>query len=165
MAHRAATDEICVTGGMGNAPSSKRRGLVRVSACCLLAPKDLACHVCREPYITRGERCSLFTCGSQNKQGKRIVTGAFRKACAKFDFITERCLSQSMKLAAVPRKVASLTRYHSKTQYRQILLLRFRKVTAAPVATSIMPIITMLTAPVSGGPTSFSVTVTMHSAT
>ena len=32
-----------VTGGMGNAPSSKRRGLVRVSACCLLAPKDLAC--------------------------------------------------------------------------------------------------------------------------
>ena len=43
MAHRAATDEICVTGGMGNAPSSKRRGLVRVSACCLLAPKDLAC--------------------------------------------------------------------------------------------------------------------------
>lgn len=44
MAHRAATDEICVTGGMGNAPSSKRRGLVRVSACCLLAPKDLACH-------------------------------------------------------------------------------------------------------------------------
>ena len=41
MAHRAATDEICVTGGMGNAPSSKRRGLVRVSACCLLAPKDL----------------------------------------------------------------------------------------------------------------------------
>lgn len=45
MAHRAATDEICVTGGMGNAPSSKRRGLVRVSACCLLAPKDLACQV------------------------------------------------------------------------------------------------------------------------
>jgi hypothetical protein len=43
MAHRAATDEICVTGGMGNAPSSKRRGLVRVSAWCLLAPKDLAC--------------------------------------------------------------------------------------------------------------------------
>ena len=92
MAHRAATDEICVTGGMGNAPSSKRRGLVRVSAWCLLAPKDLACYVCREPHITRGERCSLFTCGSQNKQGKRIVTGAFRKACAKFDFITERCL-------------------------------------------------------------------------
>ena len=53
--------EICVTGGMGNAPSSKRRGLVRVSAWCLLAPKDLACHVCREPHITRGERCSLFT--------------------------------------------------------------------------------------------------------
>ncbi len=69
-----------------------------------------------------------------------------------------------MKLAAVPRKVASLTRYHSKTQYRQILLLRFRKVTAAPAATSILPVITMLTAPVSGGPTSFSVTVTMHSA-
>ena len=43
MARRAATDEICVTGGMGNAPSSKRRGLVRVSAWCLLAPKDLAC--------------------------------------------------------------------------------------------------------------------------
>ena len=43
MAHRAATDEICVAGGMGNAPSSKRRGLVRVSAWCLLAPKDLAC--------------------------------------------------------------------------------------------------------------------------
>jgi hypothetical protein len=43
MAHRAATDEICVTGGMGNTPSSKRRGLVGVSACCLLAPKDLAC--------------------------------------------------------------------------------------------------------------------------
>ena len=45
MAHRAATDEICVTGGMGNAPSSKRRGLVRASACCLLAPKDLACQL------------------------------------------------------------------------------------------------------------------------
>ena len=35
---------------------SKRRRLVRVSAWCLLAPKDLACHVCREPHITRGER-------------------------------------------------------------------------------------------------------------
>ena len=43
MARRAATDEICVTGGMGNAPSNKRRGLVRVSAWCLLAPNDLAC--------------------------------------------------------------------------------------------------------------------------
>lgn len=83
MAHRAATDEICVTGGMGNAPSSKRRGLVRVSACCLLAPKDLACHVCREPHITRGERCSLFTCGSQNKQGKRIVTRALSQSLCK----------------------------------------------------------------------------------
>lgn len=41
MAHRAATDEICVTGGMGNAPSSKRRGLVRVSACCLWLQKTL----------------------------------------------------------------------------------------------------------------------------
>ena len=83
MAHRAATDEICVAGGMGNAPSSKRRGLVRVSACCLLAPKDLACHVCREPHITRGERCSLFTYGSQNKQGKRIVTRALSQSLCK----------------------------------------------------------------------------------
>ena len=68
---------------MGNAPSSKRRGLVRVSACCLLAPKDLACHVCREPHITRGERCSLFTYGSQNKQGKRIVTRALSQSLCK----------------------------------------------------------------------------------
>ena len=83
MAHRAAADEISVAGGMGNAPSSKRRGLVRVSACCLLAPKDLACHVCREPHITRGERCSLFTCGSQNKQGKRIVTRALSQSLCK----------------------------------------------------------------------------------
>ena len=83
MAHRAATDEICVAGGMGNTPSSKRRGLVRVSAWCLLAPKDLACHVCREPHITRGERCSLFTCGSQNKQGKRIVTRALSQSLCK----------------------------------------------------------------------------------
>ena len=102
---------------------------------------------------------------AKTSKGNELLQGLFHKACAKFDFITERCLSQSMKLAAVPRKVASLTRYHSKTQYRQILLLRFRKVTAAPAATSIMPVITMLTAPVSGGPTSFSVTVTMHSAT
>ena len=70
-----------------------------------------------------------------------------------------------MKLAAVPRKVASLTRYHSKTQYRQILLLRFRKVTAAPAATSIMPVITMLTASISstvGRLTSSPVTVTTY---
>ena len=43
MAHRAATDEICVERGMGKSPSSRRRELVRVPACCLLAPKDLAC--------------------------------------------------------------------------------------------------------------------------
>lgn len=92
MAHRAATDEICVTGGMGNAPSSKRRGLVRVSAWCLLAPKDLACHVCREPHITRGERCSLFTCGSQNKQGKRIVTRALSQSLCKIRFYNRTML-------------------------------------------------------------------------
>ena len=92
MAHRAATDEICVTGGMGNAPSSKRRGLVRVSACCLLAPKDLACHVCREPHITRGERCSLFTCGSQNKQGKRIVTRVLSQSLCKIRFYNRTML-------------------------------------------------------------------------
>lgn len=102
---------------------------------------------------------------AKTSKGNELLQGLFHKACAKFDFIKERCLSQSMKLTAVPRKVASLTRYHSKTRCRQILLLRFRKVTAAPAATSIMPVITMLTAPVSGGPTSFSVTVTMHSAT
>jgi len=44
MGHRAATDEICVKWGMGKSPSSRRRELVRVPACCLLAPKDLACH-------------------------------------------------------------------------------------------------------------------------
>ena len=44
MAHRVATDEICVKRGMGKSPSSGRRGLIRVSACCLLAPKDLACY-------------------------------------------------------------------------------------------------------------------------
>ena len=82
MAHRAATDEICVTGGMGNAPSSKRRGLVRVSAWCLLAPKDLACHVCREPHITRGELCSLFTYGSQ-KQARE--TNCYRESCTKIE--------------------------------------------------------------------------------
>ena len=43
MAHRAATDEICVKRGMGKSPSCCRRGLVRVSVCCLLAQKDLAC--------------------------------------------------------------------------------------------------------------------------
>lgn len=41
MAHRVATDEICVKRGMGKSPSSRRRELVRVPACCLLAPKDL----------------------------------------------------------------------------------------------------------------------------
>ena len=45
MAHRAATDEICVERGMGKSPSSRRRELVRVPACCLLAPKDIACQL------------------------------------------------------------------------------------------------------------------------
>ncbi len=45
MAHRVATDEICVKRGMGKSPSSRRRELVRVPACCLLAPKDLACQL------------------------------------------------------------------------------------------------------------------------
>ena len=71
---------------------SKRRGLVRVSAWCLLAPKDLACHVCREPHITRGERCSLFTYGSQNKQGKRIVTRALSQSLCKILFYNRTTL-------------------------------------------------------------------------
>ena len=50
MAHRAATDEICVRRGMGKSPSSRRRGLVRVPVCCLLAPKDLACYNMLDPY-------------------------------------------------------------------------------------------------------------------
>ena len=45
MAHRAATDEICVSGGMGKSPSSGRRRILQSSACCLLAPKDLACYL------------------------------------------------------------------------------------------------------------------------
>lgn len=49
MAHRVATDEICVKRGMGKSPSSGRRELVRVPACCLLAPKDLACHNMLDP--------------------------------------------------------------------------------------------------------------------
>lgn len=75
MAHRAATDEICVTGGMGNAPSSKRRGLVRVSACCLLAPKDLAC----QRY-----GCSLCNCSVPKSRSRwiaflaNIIEGGFR---------------------------------------------------------------------------------------
>lgn len=36
--------------GRANAPSSKRRGLVRVSAWCLLAPKDLACQLRYDYY-------------------------------------------------------------------------------------------------------------------
>lgn len=43
MGHRAATDEIRVKRGMGQSPSSRMRRLSWVSACCLLAPKDLAC--------------------------------------------------------------------------------------------------------------------------
>ena len=50
MAHRVATDEICVKRGMGKSPSSRRRGLIRVPACCLLAPKDLACRFLR-PFV------------------------------------------------------------------------------------------------------------------
>ena len=71
MAHRAATDEICVTGGMGNAPSSKRRGLVRVSACCLLAPKDLAC------YDYYDKNPPFF-------QTKRLLKKFFLKTCNLF---------------------------------------------------------------------------------
>lgn len=48
MEHRAATDEICVKRGMGKSPSSSRRELIRVPACCLLAPKGLACP-CKQP--------------------------------------------------------------------------------------------------------------------
>ena len=53
MAHRAATDEICVKRGMGKSPSSRRRELVRVPACCLLAPKDLARYNIFPPPTTR----------------------------------------------------------------------------------------------------------------
>ena len=74
MAHRAATDEICVAGGMGNAPSSKRRGLVRVSACCLLAPKDLACQL-RYDYYDKNP--PFF-------QRKRLLKNFFLKTCNLF---------------------------------------------------------------------------------
>ena len=49
-------------------------------------------HVCREPHITRGELCSLFTCGSQNKQGKRIVTRTLSQSLCKIRFYNRTML-------------------------------------------------------------------------
>lgn len=38
---------------------------------------------------------------AKTSKGNELLQGFFHKACAKFDFTTERCLSQSMKLAAI----------------------------------------------------------------
>ena len=71
MAHRAATDEICVRRGMGKSPSSRRRGLVRVPVCCLLAPKDLACYNMLDPKSSMLKNV-LFS-GSYQSYNERVI--------------------------------------------------------------------------------------------
>ena len=47
MAHRVATDEICVLRGMGKSPSSAGGDSDEFPPAVFLAPKDLACQECQ----------------------------------------------------------------------------------------------------------------------